>query len=30
MTDENDQGDLLAGLKLPRTVARILKFAHEI
>ena len=30
MTDENDQGDLLAGLKLPRTAARILKFAHEI
>lgn len=30
MTDPSDQGDLLTGLKLPRTTARILKFAHEI
>ena len=30
MTDAGGQGDLLAGLKLPRTTARILKFAHEI
>ena len=30
MTDADNQGDLLAGLKLPRTAARILNFAHEI
>jgi len=30
MTEVSDQGDLLPGLKLPRTTARILKFAHEI
>jgi hypothetical protein len=30
MSDVGDHGDLLDGLKLPRTTARILKFAHEI
>src|SRR4051794_1441624 len=30
MTGENDQGDLLAGLAVPRPAARILQFPHEI
>jgi hypothetical protein len=30
VADPDDQGNLLSGLKLPRTTARILKFAYEI
>lgn len=30
MTAEANQGDLLAGLTLPRSAARILRLAHEI